>query len=248
MSKALVPLSTIADGICAGMGDSMGKYKFTIMRHLLSGYRQLNLYLMPCTEVKTAVLEFDNVIPLPCDFVYQTKVGILKDGHLAVLSLDRSIRRETKSQMESEKHLDRIFCGEYSGSMYPFYNCFRNGQSLGELYGWGRGVHSAGYYNIDKNNGEIYIGSLVPKDAEIVIEYKSDGISDGLKLVPSEVEMTLSYWAKARYYEERGDLRMAQWNEQKYEQMYNQAKRLYNNLSPLYMSAEINKSFSPTNY
>jgi len=248
MSKALVSIKTIASNLSAGLGDSTGKYEFTFGRHLLSGWREMNLFLNQEFDVETQVLSYDNVLNLPCNFVFETKVGILHNGHLAVLSLDKSIRKENLNQEQSQERVDSIFCGEYIGDYYPFYNCFRNGNFLGELYGQGRGVHCAGYYNIDKKNGEIYIGSMVPDGAEIVIEYKSDGISDGLKLVPSECEMALSYWAKARFYEDKGNLNLAIYNNQEYERHYNKLKRLYNFQSALYASAELNKSFSPTNY
>lgn len=248
MSKALVPIKTISSAICAGMGDSTAKYEFTISRHLLSGWREMNLYLNQDFNVKTAVLSYDNVVCLPSDYVFETKVGILHNGHLAVLSLDKSVQREKLNQSQSEDRLNCIFSGEYSGDMYPFYNAFRNGNYLGELYGFGRGVHCAGYYNIDRKTGEVYIGSMVPDGAEIVIEYKSDGISEGLKLVPTEAELCLSYWAKARFYEEKGNLNLAQWNEQRYESHYNKLKRLYNFQNALYASAKLNESFSQTNY
>lgn len=248
MSKALVSIKTIASSLSAGVGDSTGKYEFTFGRHLLSGWRELNLYLNQEFSVKSCVLEFDNTIILPEDFVYETKVGILRNGYLAVLSLDKSIRKQTLNQRQSQEQVECIFAGEYSGDVYPFYNAFRNGNYLGELYGWGRGVHCAGYYNIDKKTGEIYLGSLVPEGAEIVIEYKSDGISDGLKLIPSECELCLGYWAKARFYEERRDFNAAEWNNREYEKHYNKLKRLYNFQSALYASAELNKSFSQSNY
>lgn len=248
MSKALVNIKTIASNISAGMGDSTGKYEFTISRHLLSGWREMSLYLTQYFDVKTEILQYDNVISMPCDFVYETKVGLLYKGHLAVLSLDKSVQKERLNQTQSIERLNSIWCGEYSGYGYCFYNCFRNGNFLGELYGQGRGIHCAGYYNIDKKTGEIYIGSLVPEGAEIVIEYKSDGISDGLKLIPTECEMALSYWAKARFYEDKGNLNLAQYNNSEYERHYNKLKRLYNNVNPLYASAELNRSFSPSNY
>jgi len=250
MSKALVNIKTIASSISGGMGDSTGKYEFTLSRHLLSGWRELNLFLNQEFDVKTQILEVDNVINCPCDFVYETKVGVRDKvtGRIAILSLDRSVKKESLNQDQSAKRVNDIFCGEYSGDYYTFYNAYRRGDFLGELYGQGRGVHCAGYYSIDKKLGEIYIGSLIPEDSEIVIEYKSDGISDGLKLVPSECELTLSYWAKARFYEEKKDWNAATWNNNEYEKHYNKLKRLYNFQSALYASAELNKSFSPTNY
>jgi hypothetical protein len=248
---SLIPLDVIANNITSGK-DIAPRYKFTILRHLLSGWRELTLFVTQEVEefhVKTEIMEFDNIITLPCDYIYETKVGILMNGRLAVLSLDKSIQKEIKlNQSQSEEVVNSIFCGEYSGSCYPFYNCHRRGNFLGEMYGWGRGVHAPGYYNIDRKAGEMYIGSLVPKGAEIVLEYKSDGISEGLKLVPSEAEMCLSYWAKARFWEENGDLGKAQYNNNEYDKHYFRLKRLYNFQSALYMSAEINEMFSPTNY
>lgn len=244
---SLIPIDVIANNITSGK-DIAPRYKFTIMRHLLSGWRELNLFVNQEFEVKTQILEFDNAISLPCDYVYETKVGILMNGRIAVLSLDKSIQKEKLNQSQSEERVNSIFCGEYMGEAYPFYNCFRNGNFLGEMYGWGRGVYAPGYYNIDKKAGEIYIGSLVPKGAEIVLEYKSDGISEGLKLVPSEAEMCLSYWAKARFWEENGDLGKAIYNNNEYDKHYFRLKRLYNFQSALYMSAEINGMFSETNY
>lgn len=248
METALRSLDVIASDICSGMGDSVNRFKFTILRHLLSGYREFNLYVGQDTEIKTSVLEFDNVIKLPEGFIYATKVGLLYNGNLAVLSLDKSIKHQALTQSQSEQQVSDIFQGVFSGDMYPFYNCFRGGNYLGEMYGYGRGVLTNGYYNIDRKAGELYTGSLIPEGAEIVLEHKSDGISDGLKLVPSEAVMTLSYWAKARFYEERENLTLAQYNDNKYEKSYNKVKRLYNFNSALYMSATINESFSATNY
>lgn len=248
MSRSLVNIKNMQSAICAGMGDSVGKYEFTIGRHLLSGWREINLYLNHDLEVQTAVLEFDNVVSLPCDFVYVTKVGVLHNGRLAVLSLDKNVRKEKLNQTQAEERLRNIFYGEYGGDGCYFYNCFRNGNYLGEMYGFGRGMLCDGFYNIDTKAGEIYIGSLFPKDAEIVVEYKSDGISEGLQLIPSQYELCLSYWAKARFYEERGDINKAIYNNAEYERHYNKIKRLNNYVNPLYAAAKLNQSFSQTNY
>lgn len=248
MGRALVSIKTMQTAICAGMGDSTGKYEFTIGRHILSGWREINLFLNQDVEVKTAILEIDNVISLPCDYVYVTKVGILHNNRIAVLSLDKNIRKEKLNQTQAQERLNTIFYGEYGGDGCYFYNCFRGGNFLGEMYGFGRGLICPGFYNIDDKLGEIYIGSLVPKNAEIIVEYKTDGISDGLKLIPTQYELCLSYWAKARFYEERGDLTKAMYNNAEYERHYNKLKRLNNFVNPLYAAAKLNESFSPTNY
>jgi len=248
MSKALVSIKTLASKISGQLGDSVGKYEYTLGLHLMSGWREMNLYLNQEFSVKTAVLEYDNVITLPCDFVFETKVGVLCNGKLAILSLDKSVRPEKLNQTQSEERIKDIFYGQYLDFAYPFYNAFRNGNFLGELYGFGRGVYCPGYYNIDKKNGEIQIGSMFPPDAEFVIEYKSDGISEGLKLIPSETETCLTHWAKARYFEDKRDSYWCSWHQNEYEKHYNKLKRLYNFQNALYAAAELNESFSPTNY
>lgn len=250
MSKALIPIKVIAENIAQELGDSTGKLVFSITRHLLSGWRELNLYNNHDFEVKTAVLEIDNVIPMPCDFVYETKVALRnkETGKIAVLTLDKSIQKEALTQLKSENYLQDIFYGNYTGASFTFYNAYRNGFYLGELYGFGRGVLTNGFYNIDKKTGEIYIGSLVPDNCELVIEYKSDGISDGLKLVPSETEMCLTYWALSRYWQSKRQYNDFKINQIEYFRHYNKLKRLYNFRDDLYLSAEINKHFSPTNY
>lgn len=248
MAKALVSLDTIALDIAADLGDSTGKYRFTLLRKLLEGYREFHLYVDQDFSVKTAVLEYDNTVNLPSDFVYETKVGILYQGYLAVLTLDKNVQKQRLSQEESESQLNNIWCGNYGWDIgYPFYNCYRGSEFLGELYGLGRGVPNAGFYNLDRKDGVIYIGSLVPEGAEVVVEYKSDGISEGLKLVPTEIVMALKYYAKSEFYADKNP-NQSQINRSYYEREYNKVKRLYNFRSALYMSQKINESFSPTNY
>lgn len=232
MSRALIPLDIIASNICSGMGDSANTYKFAILRHLFSVYKELHLFADHEFEIKTAILKPDHVIEMPCDFVYETKVGLMKNGRCAILTLDRNMPPASLNQSEIEKHLESIWDNTYiSGLSYPFYNC-----SIGNMYGYGCHLNRSGLYNINKSNGTIEIGSLLPDDAEIVIEYKSDGISEGLKLVPAETEDALSYGAKERFYEERRDWNAARWNGDKYKEKYYMLKRLWNFTSALYIA------------
>jgi len=234
MARALTPISVVALGICADLGDSNGRYKFTILRHLLAGWREWNLYVGQEFCVKTQVLAVDNVIELPSDFIYETKVGLRRNGRIAMLTLDKSIEKHTFSQDESGVKLNEIWNGGVWGGEYTFYNySFNNG--LGELYGYGGVINTNGYYNIDRGKGEIYIGSLTPDDAEIVIEYKSSGEDDGLTLIPTETVKCLEYYAKSEWYGDR-DLGKAQYNRANYEREYRKLKLLYNYRTALFMA------------
>lgn len=247
MSKSLIPLEVVSSDLCADLGDSTGKWKFKLTRHLLAAYRKMHLFIDQDFDVRTAVLEYDNVIQLPCDFVYETKVGIMYNGCLAVLTLDKSIQPKSLTDTECTNYLNGIFDGSFTENGYYFYNAYRRSAYLGELYGYGRYVTNNGFYNLNRKEGEIYIGSHVPIGAEIVIEYKSDGVSDGLKLVPVEMREALEFYAKFRWYADK-NITQSQVNKNYYEEEYYRIKRLYNFRSALYMTSKINEYFSPTNY
>lgn len=247
MSKALISLDQIVSDIVGDFEDSTLKHKFKLMRHVMAGYRQLNQYIGNSFDVKTAVLDVDNSVNLPCDFIYETKVGVLHNGRLAVLTLDPNVRYGKKNDSETNKYLSDIWYGDFGGPGYWFYNAYRAGNYLGELYGMGRGVWNQGTYSINKGEGVIHIGSHVPKDAEIVIEYKSDGISNGLKMVPMEMKECLEFYAKWKFYADR-NVTQGQINYNMYKREYNKLQRFYNFRSALYFADRINEMFSPTNY
>lgn len=232
--RALVPLSVIASDICSGMGDGGNTYKFAILRHLLSVYKEFHLFVDHDFCIKTVELESNHTIELPCDFIYETKIGLRKNGITAVLRLDRNMPQVPKNESETLEYLESIWEGNFVGGFnYPFYNCHGR-----EIYGYGCNLNRSGFYNIDRKTGTLQIGSLLPDDAEIIIEYKSNGLEDGLQLVPSEVVDVLSYGAKERFYEERGNWNAAKWNGEKHKEKWYMTKRLYNFTSALY-TAEV---------
>lgn len=247
MSKALIPLDVIASTLSADVGDSTLKHKFTFTRHLLDCYRDANIFMDNEKSIKTSVLDFDNAVNCPCDFIYETKVGVLYKGRLAVLTLDKDVKYGKANHTEAENYLNGIWDGSYTGGGYYFYNAYRGGDYLGEMYGLGRGVSNDGLYSIDRKQGVIYIGSIIPKDAEIVVEYVSDGVADGLKLVPVEMKKMMEYYALSEWYAPR-NITQSQINRNNYEREYMRVKRLYNFQNALYFAASVNESFSPTNY
>lgn len=238
MARSMVPIETISDDICVDLGDSTSRYKFSIMRKLMAGYREINLYVDEVFEVQTAVLAYDNVISLPKNFVYLLKVGIKRNGRVAMMELSDHVQREVLSQEETEEQLNSVWNGDFNGDGFYFYNWYYNG-GLGEMYGWGNHKRNRnGYYSIDQGKGEIYIGSLFPEDAEFVIEYKTDGTSDGLTLVPIQYWNCLKYYALSEWYANQ-NLGLAQYNRAAYEREYNKNKRLNGFRSSLFMADTI---------
>jgi hypothetical protein len=247
MSRSLIPLDVIASDLAGDTNDSLSKNTFKFTRHLLAGYRRLNMFILPGTEVKTVILSYDNMINMPCDFLYVTKVGIRRNGCIAVLSVSNDVGRRALSDTATCDYLNSVWNGTYVGAGYTFYNVWGNGYNYGELYGMGRTVINEGTYSIDKGNGIIYIGSNCPPDAEIVIEYVGDGISQGLKMVPMEIKECLEFYAKWKFYADR-NVTQSQINYNYYKKEYNILKRFYNNVRAIDIASRINESFSPTNY
>lgn len=247
MAKSLISLDVIANDLCSDMGDSTYKHKSKFSRHLLAGYRQLSMFISPSKEVKTVILSYDNQVSMPCDFMYVTKVGVRRNGCIAVLSLSNDVPKVRLNDTECCDYLNSVWDGAYIGDGYTFYNAWGSGYYYGELYGMGRTVLNNGTYSVDKVNGIIYIGSNIPTDAEVVIEYVGDGISQGIKYVPMELKECLEYYAKFKFYSDR-NVTQSQINENRYKKKYNSLKAYYTHMTPVQIASRVNESFSSTNY
>jgi hypothetical protein len=250
MARSLIPLDVIANDCCSDLGDSTFKFKAKFARHLLDGYRQLNMFLIGKREVKSVILEYSNVIAMPCDFQYVTKVGVRRPGYscIAILTLSTEVKRRVLSDTETCDYLNAAWNGADLGPQYAFYNAWDlQGTYYGELYGSGRGVANAGTYSIDTNEGLIYLGGNIPADSQIIVEYVGNGISQGVVMVPMELKECLTFYAKSMFYADKNPA-LADSNDVKYKKKYNMLKRFYNHQNPIDFAIKVNQSISPTNY
>lgn len=228
MGRALVPVSVIAQDACEEIGDSTEKYHLFMMKVIAEQYKFMNLHLYDALSIKTDILPYGNVIDCPCDFVYETKVGVKVGDRVAVLwrnydNLNRN-QHPTKTDGDYLKYIRGIITGSLvPDDIVPFYNW--GGTNV--LDGYGIGVDPKGFYRLDRATGTIEIGSFWPKDAEFVLEYKSDGISDGLELAPSEWAESLKFYALHRYYMRKQNLAMSREYEGKYLTQYYSVKDIY---------------------
>src|SRR5690606_14294735 len=97
----------------------------------------------------------------------------------------------------------------------------------GELIcGYGRGIKCDGLYTVDRKNGTIFIGSVVPKGCEVVVEYVADDAAKGLKMVPIEMYNCLYHYGLWKFYFKRSDGRFRQ-SAQDYDEAYYKLESLY---------------------
>lgn len=229
----LIKIQDIAEDICEDIGDTTQKYFVTILKKCLKAYRDLSLFVTPQVCIKSEILKCDRVIELPTDFVYETKVGLYRDQRIATLFLDKNLRLRGSDQVSmaaAADQMDQYLLGLYLDGVatVPFYNVFRGPEYVGELYGLGNGFDRLGFYNIDRTERTVLLSvGALPTGCELIIEYKSDGIPDGLKLVPTETEMAITYYAKSEFYADRNP-NLSSVNTEKYRTEYTRLKNLYN--------------------
>jgi hypothetical protein len=239
----LITIQDIAESICEDIGDTTQKYFTTLLKKCLQGYRDLHIFVTPSVCVKSIIVEADRIIPLPADFIYETKIGIMRGDRIATLFLNKELRIGQENRFtltEAAQKIDNILLGVYVDGLtsIPFYNTFRGGEFVGELYGLGNGFHPMGYYNIDRAERTLLLSSgMLPADTELIIEYKSDGLPEGLRLVPSECEMAITFYAKWQWYIDRNP-NLGIINRDEYRTEYGRLKSLYN-ARPIDFLAEI---------
>jgi hypothetical protein len=188
----LVELDKVIRDACEQDGDTDYKYYMKFMRLANAAMRDLNLFVIPILKTEKFVVDSTRVIDMPSDFVYYTKVGLMRHGRVVTLSLNNDMHMEEEplcdceNKDEADKYINDLLCGKLKGEYaYRFY-----GYGVGELYGMQGGFNRFGYYRFDKENNRFFVQGLSEGD-ELVIEYKSNGVGNGVALVPTECELAI---------------------------------------------------------
>lgn len=240
--RSLIPIVEIANSVCEEVGDITYKHQRIILKHLARCYQDLHLYLTPTTTIKTDVFAINNVIEMPSDFVYETKVGIKYGDKVKLIGKNYDVVGngilDNMNHSEFEDYVIDPIGLDIDESFTPFYNY----QGNLVLKAYGLGGKCSGLYTVDTARGQIHLGSSFPRGHELVVEYKSDGVSDGLDLVPTEMESCLFNFGLWKHYFRRNDPRYRQ-SEEDYDVARYKLETLYSfqpisYLSKLYGSFE----------
>lgn len=216
----MAPVGAVADLICDELGDNTKTKKFRLLQYISLGFQKMHMFLNPDVCIKTVIISPGEIKELPPDFMFETKVGLRKNGRICTLRQNNRRARTfvRLNDTETVNEINSVFDGVDIEDQCYFYNLF--GQS-DPLLAYGVGYGNNNYYDIQ--NGQIHISSCMPDDAEIVVEYKSDGLSSGLVLIPSEAFLALYYFGRARYFGEGENGT----NQLMFESEYKTLKRLY---------------------
>lgn len=226
MARPLISLVEIADVICEDVGDVTKRYRGYILRQLAREYGNLHRFVSNATEITTQVFPAENVINMPCDFLEVTKVGLMVDDRLVLIDRNYDVDEghiQDINQSGAEAYINGALAPDYKPDVItPFYNY--KGELV--LNAYGRGVRCPGLYSVDRKNGTVILGSVFPKNVDVVIEYMSDGLSSGVSMVPSEMEPCLYNFGVYRYYQRKSDSRWRAFKEE-YDASYYQLEMLY---------------------
>lgn len=226
MSKSLIPIIDIADDACEFVGDTTRKHKRFMTKQAARAYKEINMYVNSDVSVNRSEHRVQNVIEMPKDFVYETKVALRYRGK--VIYLGRNYELEVSDTYHpyelNQSECRRYFDNPHMGCSMPMYDSYGN-----LILAYGPGVCSKGLYEVDSKNGRILLGSNIPEDATIIVEYVTDGISSGIKSVPSETYDVLYHYCLWQYYLKKADRRYREF-ERYYEESRFQLKTLYTDL------------------
>lgn len=199
---ALISLTRAAMSACDVIGDTSYKYLAKMMRHANRGVKDLMTNVVPYvseTNITSIILPIgvNFYAQLPEDFIYETKVGICVDGRIVLLGvnddmcLGNPLNQNCDCNEENTAAINALCCGQCEGNyQYPFYNAWRSGQPIGELYGLSGGTCYVGYYKIDKMQNRILLSSDLTAQ-EVIVEYKADYTLNGIASIPTEIELAV---------------------------------------------------------
>lgn len=233
MSKPgnMVPIAVLATNICMNFGDTDRKYFGEHLTNIIEIYKEFHIKgLIDGVSVQTVTLSPDNIIDLPCDYLRYTKIGIINaNGRLATMNIDRNLRVPPPVTTESQliAVLNDINCGTATGECFPFYNTYDVERNyIGEVRGYACALNNLGYFNPIRKDGIMVVSPNIPANVNILMEYISDGISEGLELVPTEMTLCITNGAKAKFCLDKRDPRAGSF-QQMHELNYRDVKKLY---------------------
>lgn len=195
---AFIKLDTIVKQLCRRTGEPEYRNYDDILEHVVSACRQLNLLNMTTISYEVVTLNNCNAIDWPLDCVKPLIIGQVRNNRMAILSVDEGIMpghlNQCNTISEAENHINEIFSGNCEQ-----YQEFSIGDNWG-IRGYGCGFNNVGYVNHDKKARQSYIKGRYESGDEFVMVFKSDGVSNGMSMIPSETEMCVKSFALREYY------------------------------------------------
>lgn len=179
--------------------DSDPREYARIMGIVIRGYKKVYIKYLPNMKTVSVPINSAKVASLPVDYVENSvkAVGVgftNNNGNdvILALSVDNDLLTPENTKLSdhcdcpetpttSAETIERLREGWIPfPEMFLFRNVWRNGNYVGELYGYRNGISPAGTYKVDEEEGVVVFGADIPTyQTHAFITYKSTGLSYG---------------------------------------------------------------------
>lgn len=188
---AIVNLDYVVSNVQNELNDySMAQYK-RLLQLAIDGLRQLRIYHAGSLQVAYLQVNSAGIVAFPKDYIDYSKIGVYVHGQVVTLTInDNMALNRAKRCSEDIRVMEKDTSGAIVSGLsdgYYFTPHFRGTQYIGSLYGLGGGINQA-YYRVDKAARQIQFNGYIPNSKEIVLEYKSTGISAGTIISAEEID------------------------------------------------------------
>lgn len=206
-TAGFVNLDTCVRSVMSDLND----FSFHNYRPLLNlaaeGFTELNLFAVD--NIKSVILPINEnfTVDLPKDYIDYLKVGIFINGKVWTLGYNKDIALPRDVNECGLTIPSIINCSDNDTKInfpswgFYFSNHFRNGQYVGELYGFGGGFNFS-YYRIDREKRQIVLTDTIAKGT-IILEYQSSGVSaEGATVIPKQAMRAVKeyiHWKRLEY-------------------------------------------------
>jgi len=236
---ANVSVRKVAMDACYDMGDTDYKFLGAAIRYANDAMRDLSLHVIPFIDkfnVRSEIIKINKlgVAYMPADFVYETKVGVCSNGNICIIAYDDEmcVSNDVRINCDCTDLADACGCvssnlsGGSWGNEMAFNNTWHGDRYLGEQYGRGAQINQYGFYKYWKKENYMTF-KHIPDNCDIIVEYKSDGVGNGVALIPTEAQNAIRRWINREFYKMRKD-----WSG--YDRMVEQYKMESNMLENIY--------------
>jgi hypothetical protein len=160
------------------------------------GVEEMGMDVFSTTKTVKLVVNANKTVDLPSDYIGFSKVGVFNaDGEVATLKRNKNLSSYKINQADrTENNTDNTTGNSYRLQDLAFVNYF-DGARYVNIFGTGSALLSAGNFDIDEEQGILYLDNEYGHDY-VVMEYLSSPADDVDYKIPVQVrEAVLAYIA-----------------------------------------------------
>lgn len=160
------------------------------------GIEEMGMDVFSTTKTVKLVVNANKTVDLPSDYIGFSKVGVFNaDGEVATLKRNKNLSSYKINQADrTENNTDNTTGNSYRLQDLAFVNYF-DGARYVNIFGTGSALLSAGNFDIDEEQGILYLDNEYGHDY-VVMEYLSSPADDVDYKIPVQVrEAVLAYIA-----------------------------------------------------